>query len=111
VKRVAAHSISNDFQESSMSFLPLHDRVVVRRSNAEAKATGGPFIPDSDGEKLHEGEIIALVEVARSKAGRSMSMSAEPGAGCFSAKVRLGHQNGRRGADIMHDGDILGVMA
>jgi chaperonin GroES len=112
VKRVAAHSISNGFQESSMSFMPLHDRVLVRRIEPEAKTLSGLFIPDSAREKPQEGEIIAVGEGARSKAGELISMSVKAG-----DRILFGKWSGSEiklvGEEliIMHECDILGVMA
>lgn len=66
-----------------MSFMPLHDRMLVRRIDPEAKTLGGLFIPDSAREKPQAGEIIAVGEgacsKARSKAGELISLSVKAG--------------------------------
>ena len=95
-----------------MSFMPLHDRVLVRRIEAEAKTLGGLLIPDSAQEKPQEGEIVAVGEGARSKAGELISMSVKAG-----DRVLFGKWSGSEirmdGEEliIMHEGDILGVVA
>ena len=53
-----------------MKFRPLHDRVVVRRLDAEEKTAGGIIIPDTAKEKPMEGEIIAVGPGARDEAGK-----------------------------------------
>ena len=62
-----------------MSFMPLHDRVLVRRIEAEAKTAIGLLIPDSAQEKPQTGEIVAVGEGARSKAGELIAMSVKAG--------------------------------
>ena len=52
-----------------MKFRPLHDRVVVKRIDAEDKTAGGIIIPDTAKEKPSQGEIIAVGRVAVTKAG------------------------------------------
>ena len=95
-----------------MSFMPLHDRVLVRRIEAEAKTASGLFIPDSAREKPQEGEIIAVGDGARSKGGELISMSVKAG-----DRILFGKWSGSEikldGEEliIMHEGDILGVMA
>ncbi len=92
-----------------MSFMPLHDRVLVRRIEAEAKTVGGLFIPDSAREKPQEGEIIAVGEGARSESGELISMSVEPGDRILFGKW-AGSEIKMDGEDliIMHESDILG---
>ena len=53
-----------------MQFRPLHDRVVVRRLDAEEKTAGGIIIPDTAQEKPMEGEVIAVGPGARDEAGK-----------------------------------------
>ena len=62
-----------------MSFMPLHDRVLVRRIEAEAKTASGLLIPDSVQEKPQKGEVIAVGEGGRSKGGELISMSVKAG--------------------------------
>ena len=54
-----------------MKFRPLHDRVVVRRIDAEHKTLGGIIIPDTAQEKPQQGEVIAIGPGARDEQGRS----------------------------------------
>ena len=60
-----------------MAFRPLHDRVVVRRIEAEEKSKGGIIIPDTAKEKPQEGEIIAVGPGARDEAGAGLAEIAE----------------------------------
>jgi len=57
-----------------MKFRPLHDRVVVRRLNAEEKTAGGIIIPDTAKEKPMEGEIIAAGPGARNEQGALVAL-------------------------------------
>ena len=54
-----------------MKFRPLHDRVVVKRIEEEAKTAGGIIIPDTAKEKPQQGEVIAVGPGARDEAGKS----------------------------------------
>ena len=67
-----------------MNFRPLHDRVVVRRLDAEEKTAGGIIIPDTAKEKPMEGEVIAAGPGARNEAGpaRARSTSRPATASC-----------------------------
>ena len=95
-----------------MSFMPLHDRVLVRRIEAEGKTSGGLFIPESAKEKPQEGEVIAVGEGARSDAGELISISVRPG-----DRILFGKWSGSEiridGEDliVMRESDILGVIA
>ena len=62
-----------------MKFRPLHDRVVVRRLNAEEKTAGGIIIPDTAQEKPMEGEIIAAGPGARNEAGQIVALEVKAG--------------------------------
>ncbi len=53
-----------------MKFRPLHDRVVVRRLDAEEKTAGGIIIPDTAKEKPQQGEVIAVGPGARDESGK-----------------------------------------
>ena len=53
-----------------MKFRPLHDRVVVRRVEADEKTAGGIIIPDTAKEKPMEGEVIAVGPGARDETGK-----------------------------------------
>ena len=62
-----------------MSFRPLHDRVVVRRLDAEEKTAGGIIIPDTAKEKPMEGEVIAAGPGARNEAGALVPLDVKAG--------------------------------
>ena len=66
-----------------MKFRPLHDRVVIRRVDAEEKTAGGIIIPDTAQEKPMEGEVIAVGPGTRNdKASSSPSTSRRATASC-----------------------------
>lgn len=94
-----------------MKFRPLHDRVVVKRIDAEAKSAGGIIIPDSAKEKPSQGEIIAVGPGARDEAGKLVPLDVKAG-----DKVLFGKWSGTEvkldGVDylIMKESDILGVI-
>ncbi|MCL5777742.1 co-chaperone GroES [Limibaculum sp. FT325] len=94
-----------------MSFKPLHDRVLVRRIESEAKTKGGLIIPDSAKEKPQEGEVIAVGEGARKDSGELIPMSVKAG-----DRILFGKWSGTEikldGEEllIMKESDILGVL-
>jgi chaperonin GroES len=94
-----------------MSFRPLHDRVVVRRLNAEEKTSGGIIIPDTAQEKPMEGEVIAVGPGARNEAGQLVPMDVKAG-----DKILFGKWSGTEvklnGEEllIMKESDIMGVI-
>ena len=94
-----------------MHFRPLHDRVVVRRIEAEEKTSGGIIIPDTAKEKPQEGEVVAVGPGARDDAGRLVELSVKAG-----DRVLFGKWSGTEvkidGEDllIMKESDILGVV-
>ncbi|MER8402845.1 co-chaperone GroES, partial [Mesorhizobium sp. M1348] len=61
------------------NFRPLHDRVVVRRVESEAKTAGGIIIPDTAKEKPQEGEIIAIGSGARDEVGKLVPLDVKAG--------------------------------
>ncbi len=95
-----------------MTFTPLHDRVLVRRVEAEEKTAGGIIIPDSAKEKPQEGEVVAVGRGAKDEAGARIEMDVKVG-----DKILFGKWSGTEvkvgGEDliIMKESDILGVMA
>lgn len=95
-----------------MAFRPLHDRVVVRRIEADQKTAGGIIIPDSAQEKPSEGEIVAVGEGARDDDGDRIPLDVKVG-----DRVLFGKWSGTEvkinGEDllIMKESDIMGVMA
>jgi chaperonin GroES len=94
-----------------MKFRPLHDRVVVRRLNAEEKTTGGIIIPDTAKEKPMEGEIIAAGPGARNEAGQLVPLDVKAG-----DRVLFGKWSGTEvkidGEEllIMKESDIMGII-
>ncbi|TIO30493.1 MAG: co-chaperone GroES, partial [Mesorhizobium sp.] len=62
-----------------MKFHPLHDRVLVRRVEAEEKTAGGIIIPDTAKEKPQEGEIIAVGSGARDESGKLIPLDVKVG--------------------------------
>ena len=96
---------------SKTSFRPLHDRVVVKRIEAEQKTAGGFIIPDTAKEKPQEGEVIAVGPGARDEAGKLVALEVKAG-----ARVLFGKWSGSEvkidGQDllIMKESDILGII-
>jgi len=94
-----------------MSFRPLHDRVLVRRVEAEEKTAGGIIIPDSAKEKPAEGEIVSVGSGSRSEDGKVTPLDVKAG-----DRVLFGKWSGTEvkigGEDllIMKESDILGVI-
>ena len=94
-----------------MHFRPLHDRVVVRRIDAEEKTAGGIIIPDTAKEKPHEGEIVAAGPGARNEQGQLVPLDVNPG-----DRVLFGKWSGTEvkigGQDLlnMKESDLLGVV-
>jgi len=94
-----------------MHFRPLHDRVLVRRINAEEKTAGGIIIPDTAKEKPQEGEIVAAGPDARNEQGQLIPIDVKPG-----DRVLFGKWSGTEvkidGQDylIMKESDLLGVV-
>ena len=94
-----------------MSFRPLHDRVLVRRVEAEAKSAGGIIIPDSAKEKPQEGEVVSVGSGARAENGTITPMDVKSGDRILFGKwsgteVRIGGEE----LLIMKESDILGVI-
>jgi chaperonin GroES len=94
-----------------MSFRPLHDRVVVRRVDAEEKTKGGIIIPDTAKEKPMEGEVIAAGPGARNEAGALVPLDVKAG-----DRILFGKWSGTEvkldGEDllIMKESDIMGII-
>jgi chaperonin GroES len=94
-----------------MHFRPLHDRVVVRRLDADEKTAGGIIIPDTAKEKPQEGEIVAAGPGARNERGELVPLELKAG-----DRVLFGKWSGTEvkidGEDllIMKESDILGVI-
>jgi len=94
-----------------MHFRPLHDRVVVRRIEADQKTQGGIIIPDTAQEKPQEGEVVSLGPGARNERGDLIPMELKTG-----DRVLFGKWSGTEvkidGQDllIMKESDIMGVL-
>ena len=94
-----------------MSFRPLHDRVLVRRVEAEEKTAGGIIIPDSAKEKPAEGVIVSVGTGARAENGTVTPLEVKAG-----DRVLFGKWSGTEvkvgGEDllIMKESDVLGVI-
>ena len=94
-----------------MKFRPLHDRVVIRRLEAEEKSKGGIIIPDTVKEKPQEGEVVAVGPGARDESGKIVPLELKAG-----ERVLFGKWSGTEvkidGQDllIMKESDIMGVL-
>src|SRR3984957_11448123 len=94
-----------------MKFRPFHDRIVVKRIDAEEKSAGGIIIPDTAQEKPSQGEIIAVGPGGRDEAGKLIPIDLEVG-----DRVLFGKWSGTEvkldGVDflIMKESDIMGVL-
>ena len=94
-----------------MTFRPLHDRIVVRRTEAEEKSVGGIIIPDTAKEKPQEGEVIAAGPGARNEAGQLQPLDVKVG-----DRILFGKWSGTEikldGEDllIMKESDVMGVI-
>jgi chaperonin GroES len=95
-----------------MKFRPLHDRVLVRRKDAEEKTASGIIIPDTAKEKPQEGEIVAVGSGNRDESGKIVALDVKVG-----DKILFGKWSGTEvkidGEDliIMKESDIMGVIA
>lgn len=94
-----------------MHFRPLHDRVLVRRIDAEERTAGGIIIPDTAKEKPQEGEVIAAGPGGRNEDGQLVPLGVKPG-----DRVLFGKWSGTEvkidGKEllIMKESDLLGVV-
>ena len=94
-----------------MHFRPLHDRVVVRRIDADQKTAGGIIIPDTVQEKPQEGEVVAVGPGARNERGELVPTELRAG-----DRVLFGKWSGTEvkidGQDllIMKESDVMGVI-
>ncbi|MGE0726007.1 MAG: co-chaperone GroES, partial [Alphaproteobacteria bacterium] len=94
-----------------MKFRPLHDRVVVRRIEGDAKTAGGIIIPDTAKEKPQEGEIVAAGPGARNEQGQLVALDVKAG-----DRVLFGKWSGTEvkidGEEllIMKESDIMGIV-
>jgi chaperonin GroES len=97
---------------AKLKFRPLHDRVVVKRIEAEEKSKGGIIIPDTAKEKPQEGEVVAVGPGGRDENGKLIPIELKSG-----DRVLFGKWSGTEvkleGDDllIMKESDIMGVIA
>ena len=97
---------------AKLKFRPLHDRVVVKRIDAEEKTKGGIIIPDTAKEKPSQGEVIAVGPGARDESGKIVHPDVKSG-----DRVLFGKWSGTEvvldGEEllIMKESDIMGVIA
>jgi chaperonin GroES len=97
---------------ANTKFRPLHDRVVIKRIDAEEKTKGGIIIPDTAREKPSQGEVIAVGPGGRDEAGKLVPIDVTVG-----DKVLFGKWSGTEikldGQDllIMKESDIMGVLS
>jgi chaperonin GroES len=95
-----------------MNFRPLHDRVLVRRVEAEEKTAGGIIIPDTAKEKPSQGEVVAVGPGGRDESGKLIPIDIKAG-----DRVLFGKWSGTEvkidGEEllIMKESDIMGVIA
>jgi len=85
-----------------MGFRPLHDRVVIKALEQEAKTAGGIIIPDTAKEKPQQGEVIAVGPGARGEDGKVTPLDVKKG-----DKVLYGKWSG---TEVKIDGDTLLIM-
>jgi chaperonin GroES len=94
-----------------MNIRPLHDRVVVRRTEEETKSSGGIVIPDSAAEKPSQGEVLAVGPGKKLDTGSIQEMDVKPG-----DKILFGQYSGSTvkvdGEEllIMNESEIFGVV-
>jgi len=94
-----------------MKFRPLHDRVVIRRVNAEEKTTGGIIIPDTAQEKPMEGKVVAVGPGTRNEQGQLVPLDVKEG-----DQILFGKWSGtevKLDAEellIMNESDIMGII-
>jgi chaperonin GroES len=94
-----------------MKFRPLHDRVVLKRVQAEEKTSGGIIIPDTAQEKPQQGEVVAVGPGGRDEAGKLIPIDLKTG-----DRVLFGKWSGTEvkidGVEylIMKESDVMGVL-
>ena len=94
-----------------MKFRPLHDRVVVKRIEADSKTAGGIIIPDTAQEKPQQGEVIAVGPGGRDDHGKLIPIDVKAGDTILFGKwsgteVKIDGQE----LLIMKESDIMGVL-
>jgi chaperonin GroES len=94
-----------------MKFRPLHDRIVVRRIDAEEKTAGGIIIPDTAKEKPQQGEVIAVGPGARDESGKLMPLDVKEGDRVLFGKwsgteVKIDNEE----LLVMKESDVMGIF-
>jgi chaperonin GroES len=98
-------------EENDMTFRPLHDRILVRRIDADEKTAGGIIIPDTAKEKPQEGEVLAVGPGARDEKGALQPLDVKKG-----DRILFGKWSGTEikldGEEllIMKESDVMGVI-
>lgn len=94
-----------------MQLRPLHNRVVVRRIDAEEKSAGGIIIPDTAREKPMQGKVLATGPGAREDSGKLQPLDVKTGDRVLFGKW-LGIEVKLDGEDllIMKESDIMGIV-
>jgi chaperonin GroES len=113
-QRISGAQRANPHEDNmaKTKFRPLHDRVVVRRIQADEKTKGGIIIPDTAKEKPQEGEVVAVGPGGRDEAGKLIPIDVKAG-----DRVLFGKWSGTEvkleGEEllIMKESDIMGVIA
>ncbi len=94
-----------------MKIRPLHDRVIVKRVEAETRTAGGLYIPEAAGEKPDQGEVVAVGPGKRDEGGKVIEMGVKVG-----DRVLFGKYSGQSvkvdGEEylVMREEDIMGVL-
>ncbi|MEP9386768.1 co-chaperone GroES [Mesorhizobium sp. KR9-304] len=94
-----------------MAFRPLHDRILVRRIEADEKTAGGIIIPDTAKEKPQQGEVIAIGPGARDESGKLVELDVKVGDRILFGKwsgteIKLDSED----LLIMKESDVMGVI-
>ncbi|HZZ82195.1 MAG TPA: co-chaperone GroES [Gemmataceae bacterium] len=94
-----------------MKFRPLHDRIVIKRIEAEAKSAGGIIIPDTAKEKPQQGEVVAVGPGGRDESGKLIPIDVKAGDRVLFGKwsgteVKIDDQDYL----IMKESDVMGVL-
>lgn len=94
-----------------MTFRPLHDRVLIRRLESEAKTAGGIIIPDTAKEKPVQAEVIACGTGTRDESGKLIPLDVKPGDTILFSKWS-GTEVNLDGEDLLviKESDIMGII-
>jgi chaperonin GroES len=104
-------SARENIEERYMKFRPLHDRIVIKRIEAEAKSAGGIIIPDTAKEKPQQGEVVAVGPGGRDETGQLIPIDIKVG-----DRVLFGKWSGTEVKIdddeylIMKESDVMGVL-